>query len=521
MYPSDTTHTEELNEIIRLNKPMTEDIVKEMIEAHESAAVMDDGHRYYMGENDIQNRVIYTYQNDRPVEDKDAKNNKVSSGFHKLLVDQKVAYLAGKPVTVGSKGDDSELLEVVTDTLSDDFEDIIPELIKNVSNKGREWLHPYIDADGIFDYIRIPKEEVIPIYDRSKQKKLLYIIRFYAVDDTTTKVEMWDKEQVTFYEIIDGDIFFDVSEDINPASHFYYNGSGYGWGEVPFIEFMNNEERVGDLTFYKGYIDAYDLIVSDTLNTLEDMQSLIYILKGYEGTDLKGFNANLKRFKAIKVSGEDGSGVDTKQSEVPVNAVDSQLDRYTKNIFHFGQGADVSMDKFGNAPSGVALRQLFQLLDMKASVMERKFTKGLKHFAWFLVEYINITEKKDHDYKDLTFTFNKSMLTNEAEQIEMGQNSVGNVSKETILENHPWVKDVELEMRRLEEEAIRFGESLPPLNEDDEPNGGNKSSSAQEQTNSNDGFPCPECNGDGKITSPATAKQIQCPSCKGTGVRKR
>ena len=250
------------------------------------------------------------------------------------------------------------------------------------------------------------------------------------------------------------------------------------------------------------------------------MQSLIYILKGYEGTDLKEFNANLKRFKAIKVSGEDGSGVDTKQAEVPVSAVDSVLDRYTKNIFHFGQGADVSMDKFGNAPSGVALRQLFQLLDMKASVMERKFTKALKHFSWFMVEYINITEGSDHDYKDLTYTFNKSMLTNEAEQIEMGANSVDIVSRETILENHPWVRDVELEMRRLEEDAERFGDTLPPLNDSGGGSAGSGSGSDELKTTS-DEFPCPECGGDGKVTSSATGKQIMCTACKGTGVRKR
>lgn len=364
----------------------------------------------------------------------------------------------------------------------------------------------------------MPKEEVIPVYDKSKQKNLLHVIRFYDVDDRTQKVELWDKETVTFYEIVDGEIYLDVSEPTNPDSHFYYKEDGYGWGEVPFVEFINNEERVGDLNFYKNYIDAYDLITSDTLNTLEEMQALIYILKGYESTNLKEFLTGLKRYKAIAV-GKDG-GVDTKQAEVPVTAVDSVLDRYTKDIFYFGQGADVSMDKFGNAPSGVALRQLFQLLDMKASVMERKFTKALKHFSWFLVEYINITEGAVHDYKDLTYTFNKSMLTNEAEQIEMGRNSTGNVSKETIIENHPWVKDVELEMRRLEEEAERFGQSLPSLSGDPDDEGDGLSTSKKTKDNQ-DEFPCPECGGDGNISSPSTGKQIQCPSCKGSGVRKR
>ena len=154
------------------------------------------------------------------------------------------------------------------------------------------------------------------------------------------------------------------------------------------------------------------------------------------------------------------------KAEVPITTVDSVLDRYTANIFHFGQGADVSMDKFGNAPSGTALKQLFQLLDMKASILERKFTKALKHFSWFMVEYLNITtEGKAYDYKDITFTFNKSMLSNEAEQVQMAVDSVGIVSKETIRNNHPWVEDAAIETERLEAERAALADELEDLDD--------------------------------------------------------
>lgn len=461
------THTDELNAIVSENRPITANFIKKLIDEREViASDILQGERYYMNENDIGDRKIYTYMDGIKVIDVDAKNNKIPSGFHKLLVDQKVAYLAGKPITIGSKSDDEQFLTDISELLTDEFEDVIPELIKNVSNKGREWLHPYIDEDGGFDYIRIPAEEVIPVYDQSKQKNLQLAIRFYSVDENTTKVEVWDKEKVTYYEIIQEQIYLDVSEEVNPAPHFTYGENGYGWREVPFIEFINNEERVSDLKFYKSYIDAYDLLLSDTANTLDEMQSLIYVLKGYPGTDLAEFVNGLKRYKAVAVEGgPDGGGVDTIQAEVPVATVDSVLDRYTHNIFHFGQGADVSLDKFGNAPSGVALKQLFQLLDMKASVLERKFTKALKHFAWFMTEYINISENKTYEYKDLTFTFNKSMLSNEAEQVQMARDSVGIVSNDTIVENHPWVKDAAMEKARMESEKDAFNDKLPLMNE--------------------------------------------------------
>ena len=463
----ESTHTEELNKVVRDNAPLKPDLIKGLIDDYKVGVdSLSTGERYYLNENDIDSRKIYTYQDGQKVVDTDAKNNKINSGFHKLLVDQKVAYLAGKPVTVGSKSEDEELLEGVTSLLTDEFEDTVPELIKNVSNKGREWLHPYINEDGLFDYIRIPAQEIIPVYDESKQKNLKLVIRFYSVDGKT-KVEVWDTEQVTYYEIIENEIFLDVTHDVNPASHFYYGDSGYGWQEVPFIEFINNEERVSDLKFYKGIIDAYDLLLSDTANTLDEMQSLIYVLKGYPGTDLAEFVNGLKRYKAVAVEGgPDGGGVDTIQAEVPINTVDSVLDRYMKNVFYFGQGADISLDNFGNAPSGVALKQLYQLLDMKASILERKFTKALKHFSWFMVEYLNISESKQYDYKDITFTFNKSMLSNEAEQVQMARDSVGIISNETLMENHPWTDDVEIEKERLLAEQDAYAKRLPDMDED-------------------------------------------------------
>lgn len=445
------THTDELIRYIEQNAPTPSEIIKELCDSFDPSH-MHEGVRYYKGESDILNRKIYTYEDGEKVIDTEATNEKVVSGFHKILVDQKTAYLVGEPMVFGSRSDNQEHLDLLQELIGERWEDTIPELIKGASNKGLEWLHPFVNEEGEFDYMIIPAEQLIPIYDYSKRKKLVAAIRFYQLDDNVTKLELWTSDDVTYYEMINGQIYLDATVEVNPAPHFTdVEGAEWkSWGRVPFIKFANNEEELSDLHFYKSIIDAYDLLVSDAQNTLSDMQSLVWALVGYEGEKLDEFMANLKRYKAIKLD-TDGD-VKTIRAEVPVDSYKTQIDILKENIYAFGQGVNPSPDIIGDAPSGVALTNLYSLLDMKASILERKFTLALREFMWFIGEYVRQANLGEFDYRDITFTFNKMLLTNESEIIDMAQKSQGIISKTTILENHPWVKDVAQEMTRIEEE---------------------------------------------------------------------
>ena len=460
------TEGEKLIELMEQQAPNTSAIIQWYIDHHDTAE-MDEGVRYYYNDSDIQRRRMYKYENERKVIDEDATNNKISTGWHKTLVDQKVAYLAGKPVSINSKNDDSSI-EDINDILGDEFDDSLPELVKNASNRGKDWLHVFLDEEGQFDTMIVPATEFIPIYDNTKRKRLIGGIRHYMLDDETEKAEVWDRDTVTYYEKANGKWVVDVNYKENPEPHFYYGDQGYGWSTekkvaIPFIEFRNNEEAIGDLTFYKDLIDAFERVISDETNTLEDVQNFIYVLKNYEGTNLEEFMNNLKKYKAIK-TGEDG-GVDTLNADIPTEANKQYLEEIRDLIYQAGQGVNHSTDKFGNSPSGVALKFLYSLLDMKANVMERKFTKALKNLMWFVCEYLNIVNNSDLDYKDYTFTFNKSMITNEYEQAQIAQISKGIISDETVVANHPWVTDPELEKQRMEEQKSAYP-SLGDANEE-------------------------------------------------------
>ncbi|MFP5203242.1 MULTISPECIES: phage portal protein [Bacillus] len=469
MYPTSPTHTEELIKIIEdsaetSDKQPDTTILQKMIDKHAvERDQMLEGVAYYLNQADIKKRNRYFYEHGTKKVDTEKPNNRISHNWHKLLVQQKVQYLLGKPITFNAE--EERFLEVVNDFIDEDFDDCMQELLKNASNKGKEWLHPFVDEEGNFDYLRIPAEEVIPIYDSTKKRSLLYAIRYYDVknidDEITRKVELYTDEQIFYYVERNGSLELDFDYKNNPESHFYTKqGKGYGWGKVPMIEFKNNEEGVSDLIFYKDLIDQYNNNISNNANTFDEMQDLIYVLKNFAGQDLSEFTTNLRHYKAVEVSGD--GGLEMKSAEIPMDSANSHLDRLEENIYRFGQGVNNNPDKVGNSPTNVAIKNLYSLLDLKANEAERKFRPALSAFFWFFTEYLKMTGQGEYDPTLLQMTFNRSRMTNELEQVQMANQST-DLSRETRIANHPWVDDVEAEMKRIEAEETEYRNSMPPL----------------------------------------------------------
>ncbi|WP_111289998.1 phage portal protein [Bacillus safensis] len=469
MYPTSPTHTEELIKIIEdsaetSDKQPDTTILQKMIDKHAvERDQMLEGVAYYLNQADIKKRNRYFYEHGTKKVDTEKPNNRISHNWHKLLVQQKVQYLLGKPITFNAE--EERFLEVVNDFIDEDFDDCMQELLKNASNKGKEWLHPFVDEEGNFDYLRIPAEEVIPVYDSTKKRSLLYAIRYYDIknidDELTRKVELYTDEQIFYYVERNGSLELDFDYEKNPESHFYTKqGKGYGWGKVPMIEFKNNEEGVSDLIFYKDLIDQYNNNISNNANTFDEMQDLIYVLKNFAGQDLSEFTTNLRHYKAVEVSGD--GGLEMKSAEIPMDSANSHLDRLEENIYRFGQGVNNNPDKVGNSPTNVAIKNLYSLLDLKANEAERKFRPALSAFFWFFTEYLKMTGRGEYDPTLLQMTFNRSRMTNELEQVQMANQSA-DLSRETRIANHPWVDDVEAELKRIEAEEAEYRNSMPSL----------------------------------------------------------
>lgn len=82
--------------------------------------------------------------------------------------------------------------------------------------------------------------------------------------------------------------------------------------------------------------------------------------------------------------------------------------------------------------------------------MEAEFSASLHELLWFVNAYLKMA--KSVEPRDVQFIFNRDMMVNISEQITNVKNSVGILSEETVVANHPWTKDVKGELARIKKE---------------------------------------------------------------------
>ena len=462
------------------------EIIKDLIKTDQSSTKKEEmvsGVNYYNTENDILQRDFRVYYiNNVKMIDFNKGNEHIPNNYHKKLVDQKTGYVVGKPVTISCE--DEELQQAVIDILGEKWHDTLMEWVRGSANKGFEGLHPFINNEGEFDYVLIPGEQLIFIKDTAFNSEVVNVIRYYEMEllendvvKKSIRVELWDKEKKIFYQQVKKDFTLiqpgTINVPINPRYHWYsYNTLfvdesqlrtydevalseliPHAWGRIPFISLKNNSEERSDLMVIKKYVDALDIIASGFLNDFKDIQLAIWVLKGYEGTDLGEFMMNLMKFKAIKISADKDmdSSVEAKTLEIPKEARVAMMDWCERQIYKIGQGVDESKIS-GGSITNVVIKAMYAGLDLKADQTIVKMKTALQELMYFVVEYINMTQNKSYDYKMLKFSFDKSLIFNRSEIVTDIKNSGSDMSLRTRLEKNPYIDDVDLELERLEEE---------------------------------------------------------------------
>lgn len=431
---------------------------------------MLDGARYFEVENDIKGRI-------QGLNSKWKANNKLAHAKYHNMVDEKVSYLLSRPYSLDGD-ENSSYLKSVKEILGKRFQYNLASLGYEASNKGIAWLQVYIDQQGKFKTMLIPSEQCVPLWKDNSHEELEAMIRVYKTEvwkgnsrEKITNVEVWTERDVKYYKL-ESQVLIPYSNlnhgDNGPVAHYQKNGTWTSWGVVPFIPFKNNRFEICDLKFVKSLLDAYDMTRSEAANYVEEVKNLIFILKGYGGADLDEFMSDLLKYRAVKTD-EDGA-VETLTPEMDITALQEHYDQLKRDIIEDGQSINKDLDKFGSAPSGVALKFMYAALDLKCNALEVEFKLGFEKLLHFINLYLNESQNVS-ETTDIEIVFNRDMEINETEVIQNCKNSVGIVSDKTIITNHPWIKDVEAELKELEfqeEKALAKLDTIPIGDEVDE-----------------------------------------------------
>ena len=157
--------------------------------------------------------------------------------------------------------------------------------------------------------------------------------------------------------------------------------------------------------------------------------------------------------------GIDGDGdVDTLSIEVNAENYKSILNLLRKAMIENAKGFDSKNDMLGSNPNQMNIQSMYSDIDLDANAIEREFQYSLQEVISFINEYLLITKQGNFLNDKAQIIFNRDIMINESQSIADCLTSSSILSKESILSQHPWVTDVDLELKRLEEQENYFTE---------------------------------------------------------------
>ena len=453
---------------------------------------MKTADEYFKVENsEITNRkkmMMLFDENENPYlkPDLSKANEKARHSYLQELINQCTNYLTSKPMKIDYKNEvsdeirnriDDELYKNnISDKVKDQIDDelyknnnflsFIQDNIDNIQLYGRTFFRIVKNENGENRFIIFDPKEMIMFYDdfdepilairyytktelsEVNNKKAFEKVQYAEIYDkqyketwTKSKKGQWEKgEREYIYAkkqtFINAETKEVMAENIEPMDNQVF----------PIIEWKFNKSCTPTLSNIKDFIDLQDINLSDLANNVEDIQEAIWILENYNGQNLQEFMEDLKIKKAIKVGA--GGSAHSETVQIPIQARDKLYELCNKNIYKFGFGINFSeRDSLGNV-TGVALKWSYAPLEQKANAIENNGQEPLNNFFNILFRLLGV----DYDSNDLEFVFDRTMIANEQEQTSTVMSASSQLSQKTILSNLPMVKDVDEEIKQLEEE---------------------------------------------------------------------
>ena len=251
-----------------------------------------------------------------------------------------------------------------------------------------------------------------------------YVDRVEKGKKTIKRIQVWSETE-TYYYVQTSDtqeIELDKSKDINPRPHVIYTDQntgkklGYPLGYIPFWRLDYNKKQITGLKPIKALIDDYDLHACSLSNNLQDFDTPLHVVSGFQGDNLDELQTNLKTKKIVGVDAE--GDVQVRTVDIPYQARKEKLDVDEKNIYRFGMGLNTAGLKDTAATTNIAIKMAYTLLDLKADKYEKRLKKMLKDILRVVLEEINAENGTDYQMKDVRFAFERSVMTNESENAQ-------------------------------------------------------------------------------------------------------
>lgn len=407
-------------------------------------------YNYYKGEHDILNRS----------KGQGLANNKIVVNFAGQITNTATGYLVGIPVTYSSNLNIERLTDSLDlmDTVSHDM-----DIAKFCSIYGNVFEMLYKNIDGGLSVTYISPTNAFIIYSDDVEKIPLFGVSYFY-EKEKYRVEVYTATHLYRY-IAEKSIDHLMLAD-TPTVH--------NIGELPIIEFVNNEEKQGDFEQVISLMDAYNVLQSDRVNDKEQFIDAVLVLKGVSLSDNSDIEAikTLKKHKLLEMPEDAAAEYLTRQfDEGSVEILRKSLEN---DIYRDSGIPNLTDENFVGNASGVAMRYKLIDFEQKTQIKERYFTYGLKKRLKTILSFLNLKSGSKLKVSDIKIQFTRNLPVNEAELVKVVTELQGIVPNRILLGLLPFVDDIDYVMELIDREKKeqqtsmqdRFN-SLEPIPEDD------------------------------------------------------
>ena len=425
---------------------------------------MLNGEKYYAGIHDILSKVRTIIGENGDLEEvKNLPNNRIVDNQYKKMVDQKNNYLLGQPISV--QCENKQYVKLLKKVFNKKFQRLIKSVGEDSLNCGIGWVFVNYDEHGKITFKRLKPFEIIPLWKDAEHTILDGAIRIYEVvayegrqEKVIQKVEVYDDNGITFFELSDGGRLTPVEPFVQnyfTITHEDGTETGYNWTKIPLIPFKYNNKEIPLIKMVKSLQDGLNVILSNFQNNMEeDTRNTILVLKNYDGQKLGEFRKNLAAYGAVKVRTVDGAdgGVETLTIEVNAENYKAIIEIFKKAIIENAMGYDAKDDRLNGNPNQMNIQSMYSDIDLDANNMETEYQASFEELLWFINCHFANMGLGDFEDEEVEIIFNRDILISENEVIDNCHKSVGILSDETLVAQHPWVDDPEAEMKRLKKQ---------------------------------------------------------------------
>lgn len=440
-----------INEYLELPEPIhlsedteiTPDLIKILIDHHSKSL-----HRYEVLQNYYKGKTIIF---DRK-KDEHKANNKLVFDYAGYIIDVLQGLFVGKPISyTPAEGAEKYMEEMQKILDANDEQDENTELAKMMGINGRGYEIVYVNENKEICFNEIKPQNMIFVYDNKIKPEPLFAVYLPDADTVGENKKQFiyaytKKENIVYSTENGGMVEIERTPNI--------------FGEVPVIEFMNNDEGIGDYERVLTLIDEVNVLQSDTSNDFEESTDAILLLYGMLNADADDIE-RIKKDRILLLDSMSGQSAGWLTKEINDTALQSYKKTLDEAIHKFAKVPNLSDENFAGNISGEAMKFKLFATNQIIAQKQRKFKTALTQRLYLITKVMQLKAQTTGDYKDIQVNFNENTPYNELDNANLVKTLIdAGASRQLAFSKLRGVDDVsrelELQDKQKEPESAYF-----------------------------------------------------------------